>query len=51
MIGCESSEHSWHLSCEGNSWVGVVGNCSESGENDQSAYQQNKSLLAVTTRN
>nr|UCK81582.1 Gal-binding and CUB domains containing receptor 13 [Arenicola marina] len=28
VIGCEWSEHSWHLKCEGNTWVGVVGNCS-----------------------
>nr|UCK81581.1 Gal-binding and CUB domains containing receptor 14 [Arenicola marina] len=31
VVGCEWSEHSWYLRCEGNSWVGVVGNCS-SGE-------------------
>ncbi len=31
MIGCEWSEHSWHLTCEGNAWVGVVGNCSDGG--------------------
>nr|UCK81589.1 Gal-binding and CUB domains containing protein 1 [Arenicola marina] len=32
VIGCEWSEHSWHLKCEGNTWVGVVGNCTSGGK-------------------
>ncbi len=32
VIGCEWSEHSWHLACDGSTWSGVVGNCSEPGK-------------------
>ncbi|KAK2144220.1 hypothetical protein LSH36_776g02156 [Paralvinella palmiformis] len=28
VIGCEWSQKTWHLSCDGRSWSGVVGNCS-----------------------
>ena len=31
VIGCEWSQKTWHLSCDGHSWSGVVGNCSEIG--------------------
>ena len=31
VIGCEWSQKTWHLSCDGRSWSGVVGNCSELG--------------------
>ncbi|KAK2144219.1 hypothetical protein LSH36_776g02155 [Paralvinella palmiformis] len=29
VIGCEWSQKTWHLSCDGRSWSGVVGNCSD----------------------
>ncbi|KAK2144209.1 hypothetical protein LSH36_776g00004 [Paralvinella palmiformis] len=29
VIGCEWSHKTWHLSCDGHSWSGVVGNCSD----------------------
>jgi len=32
VIGCEWSQKTWHLSCDGRSWSGVVGNCSEPGQ-------------------
>jgi len=32
VIGCEWSQKTWHLSCDGRSWSGVVGNCSEPGK-------------------
>ncbi len=32
VIGCESNQKSWHLTCEDGVWIGVVGNCSEPGE-------------------
>ena len=28
-IGCKSNNKIWHLTCNGNTWDGVVGNCSE----------------------
>ena len=31
VIGCEWSQKTWHLSCDGRSWSGVVGNCSGPG--------------------
>ncbi len=31
VIGCEWSKKTWHLSCDGHSWNGVVGNCSKQG--------------------
>ncbi len=32
VIGCETSQNTWHLTCEEGVWAGVVGNCSEPGE-------------------
>ncbi|KAK2139011.1 hypothetical protein LSH36_2132g00007, partial [Paralvinella palmiformis] len=29
VIGCEWSQKTWHLSCDGRGWSGVVGNCSD----------------------
>ena len=31
VIGCEWSQKTWHLSCDGHGWTGVVGNCSQPG--------------------
>ena len=28
MIGCKSDDRIWRLYCNGNTWAGVVGNCS-----------------------
>nr|UCK81577.1 Gal-binding and CUB domains containing receptor 2 [Arenicola marina] len=38
-IGCEWNHNSWHLTCEGNSWSGVVGNCSAPVETQPSAKE------------
>ena len=32
VIGCEWTEKTWHLKCNGNQWIGVVGNCSAPSE-------------------
>ncbi|ELU17829.1 hypothetical protein CAPTEDRAFT_194969 [Capitella teleta] len=26
-VGCNKSKQTWHLVCEGNTWIGVIGNC------------------------
>ncbi len=44
VIGCESSEHTWHLTCDGSVWQGVVGNCSAGGTITQ---QLNISQVAI----
>ena len=30
-IGCETSDKTWHLKCEENRWVGVIGTCEVKG--------------------
>ena len=35
VIGCEWSQTTWHLSCDGHRWSGVVGNCSGPGINEE----------------
>ena len=32
VVGCEHSDTTWHLRCEGSRWNGVVGNCTGSGK-------------------
>ncbi len=32
VVGCKSSQNTWHLACENGIWTGVVGNCSEPGK-------------------
>ncbi len=34
QIGCEWNDVSWQLQCEGNQWVGQVGNCTARGNLD-----------------
>ncbi|KAK2143451.1 hypothetical protein LSH36_839g03012 [Paralvinella palmiformis] len=29
VVGCESNDKEWHLTCHGNKWIGEVGNCSQ----------------------
>ena len=31
-IGCKQSAQKWHLRCEGNKWIGTIGNCSVTGK-------------------
>ena len=31
MIGCETNDHEWRLTCTGNTWTGEIGNCTEKG--------------------
>ena len=31
VIGCESNDKEWRLTCSGNKWIGQIGNCSEPG--------------------
>ncbi|KAK2171625.1 hypothetical protein NP493_1050g01005 [Ridgeia piscesae] len=28
VAGCENSDATWHLTCNGNTWIGTIGNCS-----------------------
>ena len=32
VVGCEGQDITWRLTCEGNQWTGVVGNCTKSGK-------------------
>jgi hypothetical protein len=32
LIGCETNDQEWRLTCTGNTWVGEIGNCSKEGE-------------------
>ena len=29
LVGCDSTRQTWTLRCQGNSWEGVIGNCSQ----------------------
>ena len=29
VVGCENTDQQWHLSCEDNHWLGVIGNCTQ----------------------
>ncbi|KAK2139459.1 hypothetical protein LSH36_1776g00006 [Paralvinella palmiformis] len=35
MIGCNQNDRVWHLKCIGNTWNGVVGNCTGTGISEQ----------------
>ena len=47
MIGCEWSQKTWHLSCDGHSWTGVVGNCSQPGKyiDEINSYEKNTYMI------
>ena len=32
IIGCNEQNKTWHLTCDGERWQGVVGSCEESGQ-------------------
>ena len=32
VIGCKHNDRVWHLKCNGNTWNGVVGNCTDKGK-------------------
>ena len=38
-IGCYSSRQTWHLSCNGGKWIGVLGNCSHGENADLGLFQ------------
>ena len=38
VIGCKSNDRVWRLYCNGNTWDGVVGNCSAAESNIQIIY-------------
>lgn len=29
VVGCNSTSQTWHLRCQGNQWIGVIGNCTQ----------------------
>ena len=31
VIGCETNEQEWRLTCAGNTWIGNMGNCTVEG--------------------
>lgn len=31
IVSCNYTEETWYLTCEGDRWIGSVGNCSSSG--------------------
>ncbi|KAK2144228.1 hypothetical protein LSH36_776g02164 [Paralvinella palmiformis] len=47
VIGCEWSQKTWHLSCDGHSWSGVVGNCSEIVTQEPIRVQKNRHSTSV----
>src|SRR6218665_599877 len=29
IVGCNSTSQTWHMRCQGNQWIGVIGNCTQ----------------------
>ena len=39
-VGCHHQNKTWHLTCEGSQWNGVVGNCNASGKENMAQICQ-----------
>lgn len=48
-IVCNQTQQVWQLKCQGNSWVGLLGNCSNRGKlpTHDSIFQGNPAMLSL----